>query len=282
MDSNMSGGESAARARYAAINVTADDSDGVWRLPEGGADWIGVTKAEYDANNWRADATDGWRTTSKTYGAPYDQWEPSGEPSGWDPGEPDPSGYRSTKVFEPPFTEFEPAITQSTPNQTILARLIAGNDNGVPAIWNGTQYTNPEVADLYISPNWSQFDDALRAVALGECGGTLTLQTKLTDGSPAPVEFQYQRSTDGRVVKTTPQVKAATFDFSIPSGQSITVDVLPTNLSETVAYQNGSWTCRAGPDDRPVVAVPNAGGPLSGVQVSVGANEAVSCTLTVS
>jgi hypothetical protein len=42
----------------------------------------------------------------------------------------------------------------------------AENDYGVPAIFSGGKYTNPDQANMYILPNWSQFTGALQAVAL--------------------------------------------------------------------------------------------------------------------
>jgi hypothetical protein len=203
--------------------------------------------------------------------------------------------YRTSRVFNsPPYTGYLPAQTASTQNSTILARLISGNDNGTPAVWNGSSYTNAAVADMYVTPNWSQFGTALEAVALGECGGTLTLQTKLGGTTPAADPFRYQNSavTDSAgapvalkptVVTTNQQFVTGTFDFAVPNGQFITVDILPLNYSELKAYTPGAWSCRAGNQPRPfeLIDIPDAGA-WKGVRVRVAANEAVSCTLAVS
>ena len=175
----------------------------------------------------------------------------------------------------------------------ILARLIAGNDNGTSATWNGTAYTNAEIADMYVLPQWSQFGKAMEAVALGECGGTLTLQTKIGGTSPAPDPFRYQNSavTDSAgtpvaleptVVTTNQQFTTGTFDFVVPNGQFVTVDVLPQNYSELKTYTPGAWSCRAGNQPRSFtpIDIPD-GGAWKGVRVRVAANEAVSCTLSV-
>ena len=134
-----------------------------------------VTTAEYNANT----TNPLYRAVTKTWAAGPD-WEP------WTGSRPDSSSqYRSTKVYNsPPYTAYDPAVTAQTKNSTILARMISGNDNGTPANWDGTHYTNAEIADMYTVPNWSDFGRAMEAVALGECGGTLTLQTKLGGTTP--------------------------------------------------------------------------------------------------
>ena len=73
----------------------------------------------------------------------------------------------------------------------ILARFISGNDNGVP--WTGTLNTNEREANMFVEPDWSKVPTALKAVALGECGATLTVQTKV--GSSYAVDpFTYTRT----------------------------------------------------------------------------------------
>ncbi len=145
---------------------------------------------------------------------------------------------------------------------------------------------------MYVLPQWSQFGTAMEEIALGECGATLTLQTKLGGGA-APDPFRYQNSavTDSSgdpldleptVVTTNQQFVTGTFDFPIPNGQFVTVDVLPQNYSELTGYTPGAWTCRAGNQNRPfeLVDIPDAGA-WKGVRVRVAANEAVSCSLSV-
>ena len=138
---------------------------------------------------------------------------------------------------------FDPAVTAGPDNDVILARLIAGNDIGTPAVWDGTNYTNNEIADMYVLPQWSQFSTAMEAVALGECGGTLTLQTKLGGGpAPDPVRYQHSVVTDSSgvpldleptVVTTNQQFVTGTFDFPIPNGQFVTIDVAAAELLGT-------------------------------------------------
>jgi prepilin-type N-terminal cleavage/methylation domain-containing protein len=242
-----------------------------------------VSTAEYNANS----SDPAYRAVTKTWsnGPDWEIW--TGAQTGSS------SHYRSSKLYNsPPYTGYDPAVTARTRNDVILARLISGNDNGTPAVWDGSNYTNNEIADMYVLPQWSQFSTAMEEIALGECGGTLTLQTKLGSGAaPDPVRYQNSAVTDSSgapldleptVVTTNQQFVTGTFDFPIPNGQFVTVDVLPQNYSELTGYTPGAWTCRAGNADRPfdLIDIPDAGA-WKGVRVRVAANEAVSCSLSV-
>ncbi len=270
-------------AEFLAIDDTTSADDNDDGLLEGGVVQTPVSTAEYNANS----SDPAYRAVTKTWsdGPDWEVWTGSSDGS---------SQYRTSKLYNsPPYTGFDPAVTASTRNDTILARLISGNDNGTPAVWDGSNYTNAEIADMYVLPQWSQFGTAMEEIALGECGGTLTLQTKLGGGA-APDPFRYQNSavTDSggdpldlepTVVTTNQQFVTGTFDFPIPNGQFVTVDVLPQNYSELTGYTPGSWTCRAGNQARPfeLLDIPDAGA-WKGVRVRVAANEAVSCSLSVS
>ena len=243
-----------------------------------------VSTAEFNANS----TNPAYSAVAKTWAAGPD-WEVwTGTQTG------STSHYRTNRVAgQPPYTGYLPAVTQSTSNSKILARLIAGNDFGTPAVLSGGEYTNKEIADMYVLPQWSQFPDAMKAVALGDCGGTLTLQTKLNGTSAAPDPFRYQTNaiTDAggnpvefkpTVVVTNQQFVTGTFDFPVASGQFVTVDIIPQNYAELKRYTPGAWTCRAGNADRPVelLTIPDAGA-WKGVRVRIGANEAVSCQMAV-
>jgi hypothetical protein len=134
-----------SEALYLANNSNSGSGDG-WRTT---STWLWVTKAEYDANNTTPDGSDGWVDTgSNEY---VSAWQATDwiEWTGSRPGSSD--QYRSTKVYNsPPYDGFEDPVTASTRNDMILARLIAGNDHGVPAIWDGEYYTNAEIADMYV------------------------------------------------------------------------------------------------------------------------------------
>ena len=230
------------------------------------------------------------RTGGKSYTPPYLDWEPfTGTRTG------DTNMYRSTKVYNsPPYEGFEPAFTANTVNSLILARLVAGNDYGVPAVWNGTTYTNAEEADMYVLPQWSQFAAALQAVALGKCGGTLTLQTKLNGATAVPDPFTYQNSgvtdADGTRRCRSSRPWCAPTSSSPPARSTSRSPTAASSPSRSVRstcptsarIQPIGWSCRAGVNGRSVTAVPIADSVWSGIRVQVGANEAVSCTLSVS
>ncbi len=276
------------QAQYTAIENPANDSsaDGVTRT----ASWTPISTAAFTAGNTTGDETDGFRPRAggKSYTSPYLDWEP------WTGSRPDPQAqYRSTQVFNsPPYDGYLPAVTANTANSIILSRLVAGNDFGVPAVWDGNAYTNAEEADMYVLPQWTQFTKALEAVALGKCGGTLTLQTKLNGATPVADPFTYQNSgvTDSggaavtlepTVVRTNQQFTTGTFDFEIADGRFYTVEIRPQNLSDLGGYLPNDWSCRAGVTARTVTPVAIDSSPWSGIRVQVGANEAVSCVLSV-
>ncbi len=270
-------------AQYEGINTTPadDNNDGLSETRTGSTP---VSTVEYNANASNPD----YRVVSKTWsdGPDWEAW------TGSRPGSS--SHYRSTKVYNsPPYTGFEPPVTVGVRSDQILARLIAGNDTGTPAIIEGGVYTNAEIADMYVDVDWAKLQPAMEQIALGECGGTLTLQTKVGGTTPAPDAFRYQNSTvtdsfgapialEPTVVTTSRQYTTGTFDFQIPNGQFVDVVIKPQNYSELSAYTPGAWSCKAGNQNRSVQVVDvEGGGAWKGIKVRVAANEAVSCTLTV-
>ena len=222
-----------------------------------------------------------------SYASPYQHWEPTTLaiyntlPS---------AGRSRTKDYSLPFETYD-TITTSVRNSVMLSRLIAGDDTGIPAQLVNGQYINSDVANMYLLPEFSQFTAAMEAVALAECGGTLTLQTRV--GSTAAADpFTYQHSasrnsadvpiqTSGDVVTTTRSFPSGTFDFSIPNGEFVTVEIQPVDLSLLTRYTHVSWTCTAGGVAKPITTfqVPNTA--WTGIRVQVRANEAVSCVQSV-
>ena len=282
---------------YNLHNVNGGSGDG-WRESTIGT-W--VSQATYLAYNQTPDGTDGWIDTGTnnwvTTTADALDWAVVSAPSGGNPNSP-PAGYRARKEHPATapaggYSGFDPAVTYSRGNAVILANLIAGNDSGVPAYPVGGPYVNTDEANMYVLPNWNQLVGAMKSVALGECGGTLTLQTK-TGGTPAPDSFIYQRSAvldpvgvplevQQTTVTTSQQFTAGTFDMTIPDGQFVTVEVRPQNYDALTAYTPGLWSCQAGITPRSFEAFDlGVGGGWEGIRVQVAANEAVACTLSVS
>ena len=277
----------------AAYNAApaAEKAAGLWRqrtVPT--TTW--VTKAQYDANNTTPDASDGWTAlsapeyVSASSGTDWVEWP--GSRSGINTDQ-----FRSEEIEGvPPYDGYRSAQTVPVPRTEILGRLIG--DAVPPTTDSNGEYDNAKQATLYSTPDWTKLPKALKAIALGDCGGTLTLQTRL-GGSGAPDPFRYQAtqqfapdgtelSTDRPVVYTNREQTTGNFDLAIDSGLYRDVVVIPENYSDLRAYQPTGWSCRAGAEARSfeLVDIPGAeSSPWKGIKVRVAANEAVSCTQTV-
>jgi prepilin-type N-terminal cleavage/methylation domain-containing protein len=269
----------------------AEKTAGLWRQRTvTTTDW--VTKAQYDANNTTPDASDGWTAlpapeyVSSSLGRDWEEWP--GSRSGIDS-----SQFRSEDIEGvPPYDGYRPAESVPVARAEILARLIG--DAVPPTTGPDGEYNNAKQATLYTTPDWTQLPKALKAIALGDCGGTLTLQTRL-GGSGAPDPFRYQATqqfaadgtelaTDRPVVYTNREQTTGNFDLSIESGLYRDVVVMPENYADLRSYQPAGWTCRAGANARSfqLVDIPgDESSPWKGIKVRVAANEAVSCALTV-
>jgi prepilin-type N-terminal cleavage/methylation domain-containing protein len=270
-------------ALYMANNVSAGTADGWDATTNYSAPftyWATTTLALYTAGNTTADATDGWRVTP-IYSAPYDFWLPIteatynskntvwGSSDGWD----------ATKVYSLPFTYYEPNVSSTVNNTDILAKLITVG-NPVPAIPTGGPYTNAAVADMYVLPNWSQFAGALNGVALAECGGTVTVQTRVGTAAAAD-PFTYQNSVDLKVATTSSLYRSGTFDYDLSGGKAVAASITPLNLSSLSKYTPVSWSCKSAGADYPFTTTALSGSVWSKINLSVGPNEAISCIQTV-
>ena len=144
---------------------------------------------------------------------------------------------------------------------------------------------------MYVTPDYTNFGLALQTIALSQCGGTLTLQTKV--GTVAAADpFTYQKTaisdstgkalvSDMTVVTTTKAFTSGTFDLNISDGTFRTVEIQPSNLSDLTGYTSGTWSCKAGVTARTFTSVPIPGSTWTGIRVKVATNEAVSCIQTV-
>jgi hypothetical protein len=230
-----------------------------------------------------------WSISGKVYSSPFTGSDVDTVGSGYSGT--DPSWARSAKQYSLPYTAFDSATTQSVTGAIILARLVANSDTGVPATLVGGKYTNALTANMYVSPDYTNFALALQTIALSQCGGTLTLQTKV--GTVAAADpFTYQKTalsdstgkalvSDMTVVTTTKAFTSGTFDLNISDGTFRTVEIQPSNLSDLTGYTSGTWSCKAGVTPRTFTTVPISGSTWTGIRVKVAANEAVSCIQTV-
>lgn len=277
----------------AAYNAApaAEKSAGLWRQRSvTTTTW--VTKAQYDANNTTPDGSDGWTAlaspeyVSASSAVEWQEWP--GSRSSYPSDQ-----FRSEEVEGvPPYDGYRSAVTTPVARTEILARLIG---DAVPATKGADGlYNNADQANLYTTPDWLQLPDALKAIALGDCGGTLTLQTRLgSAGAPDPFRYQAthqyafdgtELETDKPVIFTNREQTTGNFDLSIESGLFRDVVIMPENYSDLRSYQPTGWSCRAGAVAKSfeLVDIPgNETSPWKGIKVRVNANEAVSCIQTV-
>lgn len=179
------------------------------------------------------------------------------------------------------------------PNEVFLGDLTAGGDPSqhgssasgsyVMRTYSGSNgWGDVSNANLLVTNNMANFGSALTQIALAECGGTLTVQTRDNAGNPADASITYQVGEE--VVTTTRIAKAATFDIPLSGIPSATVQLVPQSFAGT-GYTPASWRCRAGGSDLVEGSDWNlitAGTPGDGIDITVSASAAVSCTLSVS
>ena len=203
-------------------------------------------------------------------------------------------------VYQDHTTPPGPTVTKK--NWETIAYLLANAPSGqVPAIYDSGsgEYTNPETADFYLQSDFdaTAFAAAMKAAALKDCGGTLTIQTRYVGGGNVPDEFVYENveyrddtgtpvEAEARRVTTSASFRTGTFDFEIPSTSShFTVDVVPQELQTLTGFTFQGWSCRAGATQKTggdMVSIPIDGSSYEGFSVTVKANEAVSCIMEVS
>lgn len=191
-----------------------------------------------------------------------------------------------------------PSSPVYTSREDILSRTIFSDspfaERATPP---GGPYTNAETAKLYLLSDYATFGEAMKAAALKECGGTITLQTKLADGTSVPDQFDYENTgyvddsgnptSDLRTVYTNDVFKSGTLDFEHgPSDAYFDVDIVPRNVAGLGDYTFDNWSCRVAGVDlvSPDIVVSDLAGIPGWKQltVRVRANEAVSCVHTVS
>ncbi len=183
--------------------------------------------------------------------------------------------------------------TYSIPNRVFLGDLISGIQN--PSQYDGSAETFETVtwsagsgwgdvstADVLTTTDFAQLGSGLAAIALAECGGTLTIQTReASTGDPADAEITY---TLGAEQVTTSRInKSGTFDVPFGGSSSANVDLVPAPLDGT-GYVAVGWSCAAGGVDLVEGtdwSLISAGDPGAGINLTVTPNAAVSCTLEV-
>jgi len=276
--------ETTTEATYNTSNTTSDATDG-WRVATlytaPFTTWATITQSAYDAGNTTADESDSYRTVND-YTTPFSLWEPTtealynagntaaGTADGWD----------ASKVYSEPFTFHEGSSSYNRPNRDILKQFIAPS-GAVPAVLTNGVYTNSAQATYYELPNFTQFAGAMTSMALAECGGTVTLQTKVGTASAAD-PFTYQSSVDLTTATTSAQYRSGTFDYELSTGIAITTTISPMETSTLDAYNPVGWSCKASGVDYAFTTSPiKTGSPWNKITLSVAPNTAVSCVMTV-
>jgi prepilin-type N-terminal cleavage/methylation domain-containing protein len=277
--------DASTQSAYTAGNTTADDSDG-WRAV---GTWTVTDKSTYNSNNTTANESDGWRTFRNYAGSSFATWEPTTEAAylagnGATNHNSESDGWRATKVYEQPYQYYESIVNEARKTKDILGSIVT---TGAPveAAPVGGPYTNAAVADLYVSPDFGKLSSALTSLALAECGGTITVQTRV-GSSPAQDPFTYNSSTgvaqQDRQGTTSKDYKSTTFDYEIPGGGSKLVELSTADTAGLALYGEGSWACTAGGQSYAVTVTPPSGtDKWATVQVPVTANKAISCVHTV-
>ncbi len=192
---------------------------------------------------------------------------------------------------------------ERTRNSQIVGRLVGGSEV-IPFVANGAgDFTNLKTANLFTSPSWSSLGPALEKIALGECGGTISVQTRQGSASGPNVSttFSYSKAAEyydaagsspvggaliGTVISTNSVQKVTTMDMNLDDGLDRYVDLIPRGVSSMTTLNYSGWECRSGPNSVPTSLLPvvengNTVPNWQGVRVRVKANQAVSCTLVV-
>jgi len=282
--------------RFIGVGVGAEiNAKGSWNVLGAGY------HMRYERGFHYAAKIDGWfqRVTKATYDATpaadrmidynpfYDYWE---DTDYLHYSQTPPDGRRATTVYSPPYDSYE--FTPTTiDNSSVLQSLVTGSEPAVPGVLENGRYVNAAQANMYVLPDWGGFASALQAVALAECGGTLTLRTATEEG-PVGEAFTYQNTAvansagqpgdaELKTVTTSGEFPSGTFDFTVSDGEYLTVEIMPAELSDVSGYEQVGWTCtvRGLPVTFAPVPVPDSS--WSGVKVRIAANQAVSCTNTV-
>ena len=282
-------------AQYNASNSTADASDGWQTYNVYGSSpydlWETTTQTTYDSSNSSSASTDGWRTFV------------SGTPVNWtavtqtqynasNTTTDDTDGWRTYKSYTAPFTTYD-VTTKPTSDIDLLGNVVVGDLTGNTGSYNrvdapagGAPYPDnaATAADVFALPDYSYFAQALDKIVLGECGGTVTLQTKNTaDNLGAKDPFTYQNSTDNTVVKTSSSFKSGTFDVAFPGENAKTITITPQEFTNLSAWSHVSWSCKSKGAAYPFTETPVPDHTAwTKITLVVHANEAISCTQMVS
>ena len=292
-------------AQYAASNTSSGTGDGFRTAVSGGlsSNWTTVTEAEYDLSNTNTGTSDGWDVATVWSPTTFEAYTAGNVDSGT--GDNFRTSVSGGNTSWATVTALEYTASNTTNDSTdgwratyrpkevldirdyaTIGNLIVGNTTGVAggyveATPRGGPYENVGDVDLFVLPNYTNFSSALASVALDQCGGTVTLQTKV--GSTNALDpFTYQNMTSNETVKTSAAFRSGTFDIATPGGAAQTVTITPQEFTDLGRYAPAGWSCKSGGAAYPFTTAPVAGhAPWTSITLTVLANKAVSCTQQV-
>ena len=215
-----------------------------------------MSSAEYTASNTTSgssDPNDGWKVIHAYPGTgPYDGHE------------------NSTKTDKS--------------NKNILADLVAPGGATYAEYNTATaSYGDVREVNMFVETNWARFSDAIRDVALGECGGTVTLQTKVASGTSVSDPFTYANLAH-QTVETSASYKSGTFDVVLPGADPSTIQINVLNQSSLNVWKYVGWACTekgAALSAADMTVLPADANGWRGITLNVKANTAISCVQTV-
>lgn len=301
VNGSLGGWTNVTSTQYSGSNTTADNTDGwqtynVYSTPFD--TWESTTQAIYDTagNNSSPASTDGWRTTTTATptawtDVPQAQFDASNT-TGSGTVNDDTDGWRVYKAYSAPTTYYD-VTTKKTSAIDLLGNVVVGDLTGNTGAYNrvdapagGAPYPDnvAAAADVFALPDYTYFAQALDRIVLGECGGTVTLQTKNTaDNLGAKDPFTYENTLDRTTVKTSQAFKSGTFDVAFPGENAKTITISPQEFTNLSAWSHVSWSCKSKGAAYPFTETPVPGHTAwTSITLTVHANEAISCTQMVS
>ncbi|MEY4231262.1 MAG: hypothetical protein RLZZ362_2111 [Actinomycetota bacterium] len=186
-----------------------------------------------------------------------------------------------SKVFSPPYTAYARTNT-AVLGEDVLRKLLEETGNPVvrPTKKPDGSYDTSVDATFYPVPDFAKMGDALRAVAIGQCGGTLTLQTR-NEAALYEEEITYTSTLTTKEVTTNATKPNGTFDYTIEdsAGQDVVITPIPSPAAS--AMRPSEWTCISGNRSFVPRTIDIAGTAWDSVEVRVTPAAAISCTLQV-
>lgn len=185
----------------------------------------------------------------------------------------------STKVFSPPYTAYQRKdVTYK--GAEVLRMLLQETNNPVvePRVRADGSYDTSVDATFYPVPDFAKMGAALRAVAIGQCGGTLTMQTR-KQGALYDKQITYTSTQTTKTVTTNATKPNGTFDYDLGgSGKEVVITPEPSPAARA-SEQPGQWKCMSGSTSFVPTKVNLPNTVWDAVKMTITPAGAISCTL---